>query len=236
MLEFVDELLGLSDNIIDQLILLKKFKHNREVKKYIKALKKINLSPYTRYCINKYFYNLDVKEEKIPDSFYPTLSIYNNKYIENLIGDIHDFKEQVLILKKYKDTEDVINYTEDAFPYFLETNPYARNIILNYYYDVPIPELSPSAKSLHITLFKLCFPKLQKSQEKKEERLIRKNLRHLKVKDEILLCTGPFAGMKGILLEKSLELIKVEIELFGQKEVIELQSTDKVKKVRKKKC
>ncbi len=235
MLYFVDELLSLGDNIIDQLILLKKFKHNRDVKKYMNSLKKENLSPYTRYCINKYFYGLDVEEEKIPDSYYPTLTTYNNKYVEKLIGNIPNFRDQVLKLKKYKDKEAVIDFVSEKFPYYLETNPYARNIILIYYYDVPIAELEPSAKSLHITLWKVYFPKLEKKQEKKKERLIKKNLKHLKVGDEILLCADPFTGMEGILLEKSPKLLKVEIDLFGQKTVIDLESTDEVKKVRKKK-
>ena len=44
MLEFVELLLNSCDNIISQLILLKKFKHHKEVRKYMKALKKENIS------------------------------------------------------------------------------------------------------------------------------------------------------------------------------------------------
>lgn len=234
MLEFVELLLNSCDNLINQLILLKEFKHHKEVKKYMRALEKENLSPYKRYCINKYFYGLDVKNEKIPDFYYPTLPVNGNKFIRNLIGDIPNIRDQVIELKKYKDIDEVINYTEEVFPYFIETNPYARSIILSHYYDVPCSELSPSPKSLHITLDKIYFPKLLQKQEKRENKLFRKNFRSLKVGNKIVLCSGPFQKMEGVVLEKGTNLIKVELDLFGQKTPCEIDSQTKVKKVRKK--
>ena len=52
MLEFVNELLDSKDNIIDQLLILKENKNNKEVKKYINALLRENNSPYFKYCID----------------------------------------------------------------------------------------------------------------------------------------------------------------------------------------
>lgn len=67
MLEFVNELLDSQDSIIDQLKVLKENKNNKEVKKYMKALVKQNNSPYFKYCIDKYYYDKDVKEVEVPD-------------------------------------------------------------------------------------------------------------------------------------------------------------------------
>ena len=230
MLEFVELLLDLCDNIIDQLILLKQFKHHKEVKKYIKTLTKSNMSPYERYCINKYFYGKDVKEEKIPDFYYPTLA----PYVKKLIGDIPDIKGQVIKLKEHKDNAKVINYVERAFPYYMEEYPYARNIILSYYYDVPYLDLSPSPKSLHITLIKISFEKLIRKQEKKRDKIFRKKFRWLKVGDKIVLNNGPFKGFECVILEKNPKIIKVEMDLFGEKTPYELDYQTKFKKVGKK--
>ena len=236
MLEFVELLLNSCDNIISQLILLKKFKHHKEVRKYMKALEKENISPYERYCINKFFYGLDVKYEEIPDFYYPTLSAYGNEFIEGLIGDIPNLKDQVLKLKEYKDNAKVNDYVDEKFPYFFETNPYAKNIILTYYYDVPNLDITPTAKSLHITLGSIYFKKLIQKQEKREKKLIRKNSRRLKVGDRIILEDGPFKGMEGVVLEKGSEFIKLEMKLFGDKTPCDMDYLTKFKKVGKKKC
>lgn len=66
MLEFVNELLKSQDNIIDQLKLLKENENNREVKKYMRVLVEQNDSPYFKYCIDKYYFNKNVKEVKPP--------------------------------------------------------------------------------------------------------------------------------------------------------------------------
>jgi len=105
MLEFVEELLNSQNNIIDQLKLLKENKKHKEVKKYIKALLKMNLSPYVKYCIDKYYFDLDVEEVK-PTAKNRHITLYNiyfpsllkkqekeraRKYIKNIknvkIGD-----------------------------------------------------------------------------------------------------------------------------------------------------
>jgi len=63
MFEFVNKLLDSESNIIDQLKVLKKNK-NEEVEKYINELIKQNISPYFRYCIDKYYFEKNVKEVK----------------------------------------------------------------------------------------------------------------------------------------------------------------------------
>lgn len=234
MLEFVELLLHSCDNLIDQLILLREFKHHKEVKKYIRTLEKENISPYERYCINKFFYGLDVEAEKIPDFYYPMLPTNGHKYIKKLIGDISNIRDQVIKLKKYKDKKEVIIYTEEVFPYFIETNPYARNIILKNYYDVPCNELPPDEKSLHIRLDSICFQKLLMKQERKRNKIFKKSLRRVKVGDKVRLCSGPFKGLEGVVLEKGTDVIKVELDLFGMKTPCDFDWETKFKKVKNK--
>lgn len=77
MLDYVQELLEQEDNIIDQLKLLKEHHTNFEVKLYIKALL-TTACPYTKYCIYKYYYNIDVKEVK------PSITKLNNIFFKDL--------------------------------------------------------------------------------------------------------------------------------------------------------
>ena len=87
MLEFVEKLLNSQDNIIDQLKLLRENKDNKEVKKYMRALVKDNNSPYFKYCIDKYYFNKDVKEVK--PSIRPLRPLYHlketKKYFKRLM-------------------------------------------------------------------------------------------------------------------------------------------------------
>ena len=230
MLELIDTLLSSQDNLIEQLALLKKFKSHRAVKRYMKALNQLNLSPYKRYCIDKYYYDLDVEEVKIPDCFYPKLPLSNGlAFVNQLIGNTNDIREQVQNLKKYKNHDEVIGYVQSVFPYFIDHSPYARYIILSNYYDIPYPEIYPTPQSLHITLDDVWFPKLAKKREKREKKRIRKNLKSLKVGSKIVLCSGPFKGMEGVVLDKNEEAIRVEFILFGQKTDCELDSFTKYK-------
>lgn len=63
MFEFVNGLLDSKDNVIEQLNLLKKYKNNKEVKKYMSIVSGQNNSPYLKNCIDKYYYNLEVDEK-----------------------------------------------------------------------------------------------------------------------------------------------------------------------------
>jgi len=59
----VGKLLEKKDNLIDQIKLLKKNYQDIEVKKYVENYMK--KSPiYIKYCLKKYYYDLDVKEVK----------------------------------------------------------------------------------------------------------------------------------------------------------------------------
>lgn len=162
MLEFVQILLDSCDNLIDQLILLKKYSNNKEVQKYIKALNKMNLSPYTKYCIDKYYYNLDVPSVEIPKFFFYDFRKNNNSYINKLLENVDGVKEQILVLKKHKEEKEVNDYACQLFPSLIDKYPYMRYLILNYYYDIYYPEVTPSAKTLQIKLIKIYFPEIKK--------------------------------------------------------------------------
>jgi len=62
MFEFVKKILIEEESIIDQLKALEKNKDNKEVKQYMKYITKCNISPYYRYCIDKYYFKKEVEK------------------------------------------------------------------------------------------------------------------------------------------------------------------------------
>ena len=82
MLDFVNVLLDSKDNIMDQLLLLKKYKDNKEVNFYINYLLEINISPYMRYCILKYYFDKNPKEVVV-DKKYSDVKLFKI-YLPNI--------------------------------------------------------------------------------------------------------------------------------------------------------
>lgn len=216
MFEFVNELLNSKDNIIDQLLVLKENNKNKEVKKYIKVLMKENLSPYYEYCINKYYFGLDVSEVKPP---LPKL-VYTygiKKKVIKLLDMGDNIIEQLKVLREYRNDKDVNDYIEN----YLSFGPseYVCYCINKYFYDLDIEKIEPNAKNLRTELMEIYIPSLVKKQERKREREYRKSIKKVKCGDVIKITEGPFAGMSGVLesFDKESKNMVVGIELFGEK-------------------
>lgn len=121
MIEFVNELLDSKDNIIEQLKLLKKYKNNKEVKKYMNIISAQNNSPYFKNCIDKYYYDLKV-DENIFNEQKKNVKLYKvcilsteNQKIEkipkkdkNLINKVRIRDEVKLLAGPYKGMEGIV--------------------------------------------------------------------------------------------------------------------------------
>lgn len=161
MLEFVNQLLDSQDNIIDQLILLRENKNHKEVKEYMRILVKENNSPYFKYCIDKYYFNKDVKEVK--PRVRPLSPLYHLKGCDKIISLLEssdNMIDQLKLLKIYKGTKVVDIYMER----YLEqcASKYEVYCIQKYYYDMDVVEVEPTAKTLNITLYKIYIERKHK--------------------------------------------------------------------------
>ena len=216
MFEFVDELLNSKDNIIDQLLVLKENNKNKEVKKYIKVLMQENLSPYYMYCINKYYFDLDVSEVKPPLPKLVCTYGIKKKVIKLLdLGD--NIINQLIILRKHKNDRAVNDYIENYLSF--EPSDYVCYCINKYFYDLDVEEVKPNAKNLRIKLMKVYIPSLVKKQERKREKEYRKSIKKAKCGDVVKITEGPFSGMCGVLesFDKETKNMVVNLEIFGEK-------------------
>lgn len=153
MFEFVNKLLDSESNIIDQLRILKKNK-NEEVEKYINELVNQNISPYFRYCIDKYYFEKNVEEVKpqVP-KLRPLYYLKGYKKIEKIIEKEDNIINQIKALRKYKGNKTIDNYIEEYLN-LCSTNQYTLYCIKKYYYDMELEGIEPNAKNLNITLYK----------------------------------------------------------------------------------
>ena len=222
MLEFVNQLLNSKDNIIEQLKLLKENKNHVEVKKYMRVLIKQNNSPYFKYCIDKYYFNKDVKEVKPP---IPTLRPLNylkgRKKIEGLLESRDNIIEQLKLLKQYKEDKIVDTYIKDYLEFW--ANKYEAYCIQKYYYDMEVSEVEPTAKSLNITLYKISFMDIERKQEKSKQKSYLKAIKNIKKGDKVKILDGPFEELIGIVNSFDIDNLKifVTICLFDKKYDIE---------------
>lgn len=222
MLEFVNKLLDSKDNIIDQLLILKENKNNKEVKKYINALVRENNSPYFKYCIDKYYFDKNVKEVKpeVP-ILRPLYYLMTDKKIEKILNRKDNLIDQILLLKKYKKDKDVDNYVSE----YLEcwSSQYEAYCIKKYYYDMDVEEVKPTVKSLNIRLYKISFKSLEDKQEKLKIKEYKKAIKNIREGDKVKLLDGPFENLIGIVKSFDIDNFKifVTIELFEEKYDIE---------------
>lgn len=230
MLEFVEELLRSQDNIIDQLKVLKENKKNKEVKKYMRAFVKQTDSPYYKYCIDKYYYDKDVEEVKpLIHKLYPIYYLEGSDKVKKLLDSQDNIIDQIKVLKEHKGTKVIDNYIEE---YLIRANQYTTYCIKKYYYDLDVEEVKPTAKSLNITLYGICFKSILKKQEKKNKKLNKKRYKKVKEGDKVKLLDGPFAGMIGIVKEvdKVSPKLEVAMDLFGQETICEYNESFEVMK------
>ena len=234
MLEFVENLLSSQDNIIDQLKLLRENKNNKEVKKYMRALVKNNNSPYFKYCIDKYYFNKDVKEVK--PSIRPLRSLYHLKEtqkIQRLLESRNNIIDQLKLLKEYKGTKYVDTYIKEYLE--LWSNEYEAYCIQKYYYDMDVKEVEPNAKSLNITLYRISFRETESKQEKDKQNGYAKSI---KKNDKIKILDGPFKNQIGIVnsFDRDNSKIFVTISLFEEKFNIEYDGKfEKIKEAKSEK-
>ena len=234
MLEFVEKLLNSQDNIIDQLQLLRENKDNKEVKKYMRALVKDNNSPYFKYCIDKYYFNKDVKEVK--PSIRPLRSLYHLKEtqkIQRLLESRNNIIDQLKLLKEYKGTKYVDTYIKEYLE--LWSNEYEAYCIQKYYYDMDVKEVEPNAKSLNITLYRISFRETESKQEKDKQNGYAKSI---KKNDKIKILDGPFKNQIGIVnsFDRDNSKIFVTISLFEEKFNIEYDGKfEKIKEAKSEK-
>lgn len=222
MLEFVNELLKSQDNIIDQLKVLKENENNREVKKYMRVLVKQNNSPYFKYCIDKYYFNKDVKEVKPPiQTLRPLYYLKGGKKVEKLLESRNNIIDQLKLLREYKGTKAVDIYIEDYLE--LWANAYEAYCIEKYYYDMDVEELKPTAKTLNITLYKIFFKDIKEKQDKAKQKEYMKAIKNAKKGDKVKILDGPFENQFGILdsFDKDNLKILVTINLYDKKYDIE---------------
>ena len=234
MLEFVEKLLSSQDNIIDQLKLLRENKNNKEVKKYMRALVEDNNSPYFKYCIDKYYFNKDVKEVK--PSIRPLRPLYylkKTKKIQSLLESRNNIIDQLKLLKEYKGTKYVDTYIKEYLE--LWSNEYEAYCIQKYYYDMDAKEVEPNAKSLNITLYRISFREKESKQEKDKQNGYAKSV---KKNDKIKILDGPFKNQIGIVnfFDRDDSKIFVTISLFEEKFNIEYDGKfEKIKEAKSEK-
>lgn len=107
MLYFVNYLLNQSDDIFEQINILKENFDNEEVNIYLSLLDKDNLSPYLRYVVDKHIFDRRVEKEppKTDVKLYP---IYVNGYNE---------KQRSLKIELFIKSGDIV---------FIKKGPYAN--------------------------------------------------------------------------------------------------------------
>lgn len=220
------------DNIIDQLLLLRHFKRNKYVKKYMKSLCSDHNSPYFTYCIDKYYFGKDVPNVEIPVNTYAHLRTYGeSKYISELLSKSDDIVEQMKLLRKHKNNKEVRKYIQDHANYLINSSEYVRFVLLYYYYDIECIDPGINAKTLNITLYKIYFKDDEDREEKLKQKRIKVNKR-LKVGQNIMILEGPFNGMIGTLQEKKENELMVLMNLFGDECAIKFGYDTKLRKVK----
>ena len=221
MSEFVLLLLDSRDNIIDQLLLLKKYQKNKEVKKYINYLLNMNLTLYGRYCLNKYYFDLEEEEVPIPDCYYPHLRAAN-KTVENILKKADRFEDKIELLVKHKTEKEVKNYIDDLINSPIMEIPYARYVILKQVYGLELEQVRPTAESLRIRLIKI-IPQGEKKRERRKQVLKEKKF---KIKQKVLILNGPFKDIKGIITKIDHDNCEVLINLFGKNMLVKVKNLD----------
>lgn len=233
MLEFVNQLLKSQDNIIDQLKELKENKNNKEVKKYMQTLVEQNDSPYFKYCIDKYYFNKDVKEVKPPiRTLRPLYYLKGYKRIEKLLESKDNIIDQLKLLKEHKEDKFVDTYIKDYFE--LWANEYEAYCIKKYYYDMDVLEVEPTAKTLNITLYKIFFADIEEKQEKDKQKVYMKAIKNAKKGDKVKILDGPFENQVGVLDSFDKDNLKIFVTLYIFDEKCHVEHDGKFKIIKEK--
>ena len=160
----VIKILDRKDNIIDQLIELRKYHYKKGVRSYIDKLIRGNQdmkdsdSEYIIYCIIKYYYGLKVEEIKEP---LPTLPFIGSKnYNEELIYDLLESKNNIIdqckLLRENKNQDDILKYIDELLDkYYYDESLVGLNhdfeiyCINKYFYGLDVKKVKPSKIRLY---------------------------------------------------------------------------------------
>ena len=83
-MNLINQLLTSTDDVFEQIRLIKENKDQEQVKKYLILLDSEQLSPYMRYLVDKYLFNRKVgKEPKMQDRKYSLIN-YNEELLEGV--------------------------------------------------------------------------------------------------------------------------------------------------------
>ena len=235
------------ENIIDQMLELRKHYRKKGVRQYIDRLIYINNpnqdSPearYIRYCIVKYFYGLDANEvdkplPKLPMASYEKKYHYNADALNALLSQKEDIIEQCKLLRCYNNLKGMQEYIDAVFEKYDydvalagQSRDFEIYCINKYFYELDVPEVKPRPFDLR------AYTDVFRKKVKEDIPSHFTNLEEIKKGDQVKLLTGPFKDMVGTVTDINLALLKltIMINLFGQDEQIELDTnTDKVLKV-----
>lgn len=84
MLYYVNALINQSDDVLEQIEILKRNIENKEVQFYLNCLEIMEISPYLRWLLDKYLYGKEVGEQpEKPNYQVKLLRVYSEEYAEN---------------------------------------------------------------------------------------------------------------------------------------------------------
>lgn len=243
---YVKKIVDSKDNIVGQLKELSKFKNRKGVRQYIDRLIDANTlrdydldAKYILYCIVKYYYGLEVKDENepliIPDSLdIITPADYDMDFIAKLLDSKDNIIDQCKLLKEHKDSLDVQNYISHATAYYNYDAPviyglsteYEMYCINKYFYGKDIPKV----KSNHVKLGVWVQNRHKSIPE--EEVSEYTPVEEVKKGDNVKILTGPFKNLQATITDIDLDndIIKCSVNLFGEDTTVEIAKDDKVLK------
>ena len=214
--EFVKLLLDARDNIIDQLILLRKYQDNEEVQEYIDYLLKSDISLYDRYCIDKYYFLKEVEEVSFNDYYnevfgFPAFrDIKKMDYIRNMINQVDTFEEMVDLLATHRDDKIVCQYVLDALAStdYGET-PYFRYLFLKRFFGINLKEVKPTPKTLKYHLWGTEMVDMLEG----EIISFKQKLKKVKNGSKVVMTDGPFKSLRGeFVLYDGSDYVEVKID------------------------
>ena len=233
------------DNIIEQMLELKKNYRKKGVRQYINRLIYMAMHheddlefKYILYCIVKYFYGLEVAKVKAPLPKLPMAS-YSKKYhyipdeLNDLLKENEDIITQCKALRANKNMEGLDEYIDYVFEFYdydvalaNQTRDFEIFCINKYFYGLDVPEVKPQPFDLR--------PYLKERTITKKEEIPKEftAFEDIKKDDKVQILNGAFKDMVGKVSNVNKESLTVSLNLFEQTFLIELDSkTDKVLKI-----
>lgn len=235
------------DNIIEQMLELKKNYRKKGVRQYIDQLIYMAMHheddlefKYILYCIVKYFYGLEVAEVKAPLPKLPMASYskkyhYNPEELNDLLYENKDIIAQCKALREHKNMKGLDEYLDDVFEFYdydvalaKQTRDFEIFCINKYFYGLDVPEVKPQPFDLR--------PYLKERTIIKKEEIPKEftAFEDIKKDDKVQILNGAFKGAVGIVSDVNEEALQLTVilDLFDQTLPVEIDTeTDKVLKI-----